>query len=492
MALYLERARFPRLERSGWLFGLTGGQLAWVAAGIGALMLAVLSQNMGAAGRVLVGVTIPAVAFGVISIRRRPLVRLAAEFGVWQMRRLLGQTSWRVRPEAPRDAHDMPVPGAAGARVKVLESMFGDGAMLWDTRTRWATAVVRCTSTSFTLASDDEWARRSAGLANMLSQLVTHDGVVRVATHARTVPAAAAAASDYYETTVASRGVSGSPWAHQAYAAVLDEVSAAGEAQMVSRDVLVTLTLDTTLLRTRIREAGRGHRGISLILAREVQALGALLEAAGAESAVWLDAAEVDEVVRLAYDPQSIDLLAARRAAGARPVPAGSAGPVQLVEHADHLVTDSAAHAVYWIAEWPRAEVEVGFLKNLICQGSYAHVLTCVMTPVPIDVALRDLGRARVGVQSQMRLAERLDRHISDEMLSEQGDLAEREAELTAGGVDVRYTGYLTVSGADVEALGVASAEAKLAASLLDLRLLRGQQAAGFAAACLPIGWGLR
>ncbi|MGP7963671.1 SCO6880 family protein [Sanguibacter sp. A246] len=495
MGLYLDRASFPRLERANWLWGFTGPQLIWAGSGIGALMLTILAtQSLAEASRVLVAVTIPAVTFGLTSIRRRALVSIASEQGVWMLRKMLGQTRWRVRPEAPVDAHDMPVPGAAGARMKVLSSAFGGGAILWDARTRWATAVVRCTSTSFAMASDDAWASRSAGFADLLAQLVTHDGVVRVATHARTVPAAAAAAADYYTRTSHERGggPASSPWAHEAYTQVLAEASSAGQAQMVSRDVLVTITLDTSVLRGRVKEAGGGHRGISLILAREVSALGGLLEQAGAESAAWLDADEVDEVVRLAYDPAAIDLLAERRAAGLRPVPAGSAGPVRLVEHADHLVTDSAAHAVYWVAEWPRAEVEVGFLANLVCQGSYAHVLTCVMTPVPLDRALRDLGQARVGVASQVRLAEKLDRHVSAEMAAEERDLEDRELELTTGGVDVRYTGYLTVSAPDVEALGVASAEAKIAATLLDLRLLRGQQAAAFAAASLPIGWGLR
>ncbi|WP_129590637.1 SCO6880 family protein [Sanguibacter massiliensis] len=493
MGIYLERASFPRLERSGYLFGLSVGQLAWIGSGIGVLMSSFMTQNGGAIARGLL-LSMPMVLFGVLSIRRRPLVRLAADQGVWQMRRLLGQTRWRVSPEKPRDAYDMPVPGAAGARMKVLESAFGAGAILWDARTRWATAVVRCTTTSFTLASDDEWARRAAGYSDVLAQLVTHDGVVRVATHARTIPAAAAAAANYYATTSAARGAGAdaSPWAHEAYRAVLEHVSASGEAQMVSRDVLVTLTIDTTAVRDRIKDGGGGSRGISFVLAQEVAALGALLEAAGAETAEWLDAAEVDEAVRLAYDPSSIDVLAQRRAAGMRPVPAGSAGPVRLIEHADHLVTDDAWHKVFWIAEWPRADVEVGFLKNLICQGSYAHTLTCVMTPVPIDKALRGMGSARVGLNSRLTMNVKLDRHISAELRAEERDLEEREEELTSGGVEVAFTGYITVTAPDEAALGAAQGTARIAASLLDLRVLRGQQAAAFAAASLPLGWGLR
>ena len=252
MGLYVERASFPRLERANWLWGFTGPQLIWAGSGIGALMLTILAtQSLAEAARVLVAVTIPAVAFGLTSIRRRALVSIAAEQGVWMLRKMLGQNRWRVRPEAPIDAHDMPVPGAAGARMKVLSSAFGGGAVLWDARTRWATAVVRCTSTSFAMASDDAWASRSAGFADLLAQLVTHDGVVRVATHARTVPAAAAAAADYYARTSMERGAgpAASPWADHAYTQVLAEASSAGQAQMVSRDVLVTITLDTSVLR---------------------------------------------------------------------------------------------------------------------------------------------------------------------------------------------------------------------------------------------------
>ncbi|NKX94260.1 hypothetical protein HF995_13440 [Sanguibacter hominis ATCC BAA-789] len=495
MSTYLETARFPRLERQGFMFGMTGGQLG-VLAGAGALLMrAVLSQDVTNIVTTILFVAGPLAAFGTIAVQRRALTTITLEIGVWYMRKLLGQTTWKVRPESTVEDHSFGVPGAVGTRISVHRTGFADGALLWDARENTATAVMRVEATSFALASDDDRAGRAAGWAQLCAQVVQHEGVSRVATYARTIPAASAAASDYYVRTSAQRGAgaAASEWADAQYRELLDQGRSLDAAVgVVSRDTLVAITIDANAARNLIRGAGGGKRGMSLVMAREVAALGRLLEEAGATATSWLTAEEVAETIRVAFDPGAVDALEDRRAHGATPVQVPAAGPTVVHEEVDHLVTDTGLHQTFWVAEWPRTEVPIGFLANLLCRGTYAHTFTQVFTPVPLHKALKDVADARMGIESQMNVNTRLGRPITAEMRASLDDVMEREQELTQGFGDVRFTGYLTISAPTEDGLGAARAEALMAASQLDLRLLKRQQAAAFTAAALPIGWGLK
>ena len=77
---------------------------------------------------------------------------------------------------------------------------------------------------------------------------------------------------------------------------------------------------------------------------------------AGLNPTGWLTAHEIAAVVRTAYDPKALAALDRWSSSGRPEADPAAAGPVVVVEKADHIATDSAVHATYWVENWPRIE----------------------------------------------------------------------------------------------------------------------------------------
>ena len=209
--------------------------------------------------------------------------------------------------------------------------------------------------------------------------------------------------------------------------------------------------------------------------------------AAGAEltPAGWCDPAALSRLIRTAYDP--VDPIAAAVAAPT------FAGPTAVVETWDRLRTDSAHHAVYWIAEWPRSEVTASFLQPLILMPGVRRALSVTAEPLPATRALRDIRRAKVQHAADIAQRARLGQVDDEAAHAEADDVIRRERELADGHADLRFAGLLIVSAPTGDQLSDACGRLEQAAAQAqcDLRLLRGQQAQAFAAAALPLTRGL-
>lgn len=500
MSVELPATNFPRMNRQGWMLGLTGGQL--IVCGVAAvfLMQSLPSGDLPRIASTLFFITVPLAAFGVASYQRRALTTITWERCAWVMRKALGQTTFKIRPETPTSAMSFGLPGVVGARISVHKTGFAEGAMLWDARAKTATAVLRCTTSSFNLASDSNRAHRAGKFADLCVQLVKHEGVVRVGTYTRTRPTSAAELRDYYQRKVSERGAgpAASPWADAQYQELLSSEAVRSKAVM-SRDVLVAITISFPAARKSIKAGGGGKRGMSYVMANEIVAFKGLLEGTGVDTVTWLDTAGISEVIRTAFDPGAVEDIDLRRTYPdlnpfnpTGPVTPDSAGPTALIEHVDHMETDSGLHRTFWVAEWPRTVVEVGFLAPLVAEAPYPHVFTQVFAPIPIHQALKRLGQERTALDSKIETYEKLGRDVTAEMLAQRDDLDEREQEITDGFGAVKFTAYLTVSGTDAEALEAATSAANSSGAGLDLRVLKRQQAQAFTAGMLPVGWGLK
>lgn len=491
----LPAARFPRLERQGWMWGLSGGQVIFLAIAIATILPSTFA-GLPAMLTMLTLVSGPLATFALISWGRRPLTSRTWERAVWIFRTVTAQRRHLARPEKPVPEGTLSLPGPAGARISVQRTVFGDGALIHDARTQTVTAVLRCESASFALASDAQRGERAVAFADLCKQTVTRPGISRVMTLARTIPAAQHAARDYYDATLTARqgGVPLSTWAAQQYTDLLageNMFDAQSLGHVVHRDVLVAVTISTRAIPTLIKSAGGGLAGASVVLAREVDTLAKALEGTGVRVSRWLSATDLAEVVRIAFDPAAVDQIEVRRAAGQPPLDLAGAGPLVVLEEPEHLVTDSAVHRTFWVQQWP-SEARVGFLEGLLVRGDYPHTFTQIFTPVAQDKAIRDVGKSVQALDSQRGANEKLGRRVTYEMEQAKEDVLEREAEITEGYTDLLFTGYLTVSGADVDELEANCAAAVQAAPGMDLRVLRRQQAAAFTAAALPLGWGLK
>src|SRR5665811_1401366 len=74
----------------------------------------------------------------------------------------------------------------------------------------------------------------------------------------------------------------------------------------------------------------------------------------------------------------------------------GTAGPVALEEHWDHLRHDSGFSAVLWISEWPRIDVPPHFLHALEFAPGVRKTISITATPLSTAAAMRDIRKAKV------------------------------------------------------------------------------------------------
>jgi hypothetical protein len=148
---------------------------------------------------------------------------------------------------------------------------------------------------------------------------------------------------------------------------------------------------------------------------------------------------------------------------------------------------------VYWVAEWPRAEVTASFLQPLVLMPGVRRCLSITAEPLPVTRALRDIRRAKVEHAADVAQRARLGQIHDEAAAGEADDVVRRERDLADGHADLRFAGLLTVSAPSEAELGEACGRLEQAAaqSQCDLRRLYGQQGQAFAAGALPLARGL-
>ncbi len=152
---------------------------------------------------------------------------------------------------------------------------------------------------------------------------------------------------------------------------------------------------------------------------------------------------------------------------------------------------DATWHATFWVAEWPRVEVNPDFLTPLLlCDGR--RTVSVVMAPVPAERASREVRAARAADVADEELRTRAGFLPSARRRREADGVIQRESELAEGHVEYRFSGYVTVTATDREGLDAACVETEQVAqrSHLELRRLYGRQAEAFTWT-LPLARGL-
>ena len=240
-----------------------------------------------------------------------------------------------------------------------------------------------------------------------------------------------------------------------------------------ARRVLVVLTVDRS-----VRPPGRAEETIR----RELRLLEGHLRQADIRPGPPLAPTELCSVIAGAYDPR-------REARGLRT--GAQPWPMATAETWSAFHADDRWHATYWIAEWPRVEVNPDFLFPLLVSGG-DRTVSLTMAPIAPDRAMREARSARTADVADAELRSRAGFLPSARRGREAEGVVRREAELADGHVEFRFSGYVTASASDPEGLQVACAEIEQAAQAchLDLRRLFGRQMEAFAWT-LPLGRGL-
>lgn len=491
------RVKFPRHERGGFMWGLQLHQFAVVSFVVLSIVGLIMLQRLGLA-LLWSCIAIPIGVVGATTWRGRPLMTRMWYGAKWRTRMALGETRWRTS-EAPVHAGSIMLPGDVGARMSVHATKWG-GGIFFDARARRASAVVRCQSQGWDLASDEDRSSRARGFQKLCESIARSTAVERVVTMSRTIPSETTAAVKAHTEVVQKRGVE-DPWGENVMASVFsgrEFVDAEGKLRgpedqqvAVSRDVLLVISVSVPKAQRQIKSYGGGLQGAAELIAAEVQQFRENVLECGVTTSEWLTPAQLGDAVRLAIDLDATEVLA--RTDDQRDQDLFDLGSALLVDDSDPevLVTNGGVHSTFWISEWPRTFVGLGFLDSLICKAQYPCTVTQVFTTEPTGAALRRIAKAFDALESKTELNRRLQRRTSVLDRRAVPELEERENELADGHVSMRVTGYVRVSGRDRDELSVAESQMHAAAPNLDLQRLTHLQWEGFVASSLPIGWGM-
>ena len=150
--------RFARRPRRGLLLGLSAPRVACLAVAVGILIPAMFTAGaLGGALTLPVWGGLCALAF--IRVGGRIAVEAAPTAAHYVLRKVSGQSRYRVRPGKPRPAGTLALPGD-GAALRFLVDDQGGPAILHDPHAQTLTVVGVVSHPAFVLLSADEQARR--------------------------------------------------------------------------------------------------------------------------------------------------------------------------------------------------------------------------------------------------------------------------------------------------------------------------------------------
>ncbi|MEU8594262.1 SCO6880 family protein [Streptomyces globisporus] len=472
--------KFPHRSRRGVLLGLSVPQL--VVAGLtGLLLLAVILARgvVGALQLIPLWAVIALLVF--VRHRGRALADWAPIVVRYALRRMRGQLVWLTRPSRqPTREGLLHLPGTA-ASLRVTTAPDGKYGAVHNPHTGTLTAVVKVSSRAYALLDSGTQQANVGGWGRALAALARTGQIARIQVIERTVPDSGDALRRYWEEH-------GRPDTPMAGAIYNELIQSAGPAA-APHEAYVAVSLDTKAARRLINQAGGGLAGAFSVLAQITSTFDQAARTAGLTPTGWLTAREIAAVVRTSYDPKALATLDRWSTAGRPEAEPAAAGPVVVVEKADHIATDSAVHATYWVENWPRTETSAGFLHQLLFTGGVRRTLSLSYEPKNLDAALRDVQRKKSSVIADAAERARRGQVESEADSIEYQDIKSRERQLIAGHADVALTGLLTVSADTEDELRTACAVVESAAvgAQLDLRPLTWQQAEAFTAAALPL-----
>jgi len=230
-------------------------------------------------------------------------------------------------------------------------------------------------------------------------------------------------------------------------------------------------------------------------LVEQAERVAHALEAAEVTVVGALSAGQLARALRTSFDPYARAELAAIEAADPRRrgLAEANAWPLGACESWDHYRSDGAVHATYWIGAWPRIDVSPLFMDALLGRSGAVRTVAVTFEPIPPERSTREVEAAITRDHADRDLRHRFGQLETARQRQAQEATLRRESELAAGHSEVRLSGFVTVSGRDLEDLRRASAEVleHAARARLELHRMYGEQADAFTFT-LPLCRGLR
>ena len=502
--------RFGPLERRGVLGAVRAGQAATLALGV-LVAIAVLDALPSASGVLISTSCVASVsALALIPIGRRTFDEWLPVLGRFIGRRLSGRatvrsgvptrgSATRIPPgaeydgsgrepadsaQAPAEPPAEPPPCLAG--IRIIEATYRDRqiGVLNERTGKRLTSVLACRVVAFSLLDPEAQERRLARWGLVLSG-AANTAIRRLQWVERTAPAQGDELARWLhaqrDPAVPLRGT---PMI-ESYLELIGTSSRVTQ----EHEILIAVQVDAR----RVRERGKDSVVRALVEATERVAHG--LEAAEVAVLGALSSGQLSRVLRTAFDPYARSEIAVLEAA--EPARDGltetNAWPLGTHEAWDHLRSDGALHATYWIGGWPRVEVSPMFMDALLGRSSTVRTVAVTFEPLSPERSTREVEAAVTRDHADRELRHRFGQSETARQRQAQEATVRREAELAAGHAEVRLAGFITVSGRDRDDLRRASAEVleHAARARLELHRMYGQQADAFTFT-LPLCRGLR
>jgi hypothetical protein len=494
------RYRFGPLEQRNVVGPLRVGQVAVVASGalIGLGSLYVLHSFLG----LIVALLVLALAAAAICVpvEGRTAEEWAPVVGRWLRRRRRAEAGYRSSaPGAGTQvgldgeaAHENSLPPALSG-INLLTIPYGSEqvGVIEDRRAGTFTAAMAVRAGAFALCDAGEQERALDAWGAVLASCA-RDGspVRRLQWVERTLPGQGDELAAHFQAQ-RDRTV---PLDSDLVRSYIELVESAAP-RSTEHEILIALQIDQRRGARELRRLGGGTDAACELLLREAESLAERLTIAEVSVSGLLRPRQYAAAIRDAFDP--FGRQARTRAALAREEREG-VDPTLIGPLADETSwstyrSDSAFHATYWIASWPRSDVGPMFMAPLLMQTSALRTVAVTIEPVPYSLAMRraeaaqtaevaeEINRSRQGFVSTARIRRR------------QQAASRREEELADGHAEMRWVGCIGTSARSTSELEAARSEVEHAAQLarLGLQPFYGEQEAAFAN-LLPLCRGLR
>lgn len=486
--------RLPRRSRQGIVMGLDPWQLLFLTAA--ALVVLIAVNRAGPLGLLYAAPLY--LGFGITALTSIHGTSTPKMAGLWlmkQVRHAAGATRSTYRPERTQLAGTLNLPGTR-ASIQLWDV---DGvAAVYNPHDRSVTVLAELEVQGFLMQDIPERYDLAEQFDRVLGPLTQRPGIKRVTLQERTLPTTIRAARDHYDTVRRLRGLDADSPVARNYTDVMDR----SERYEVAHRNYIAFTLDLVTLGAQLKSLGGGKDAILALAAIEAGNLADALGAAKITVRQWLAPRDVAALGRLAFDPEFAATVQNRpdELAGVDP---SAIGPMYLEEpkHRNGIVlTDSGVHTTMWIHEWPRSDAPVGFLSPIVFARhphtgeAITHILSIVLTPVPVSKALRRIRDEKKVWRGNEQLRAKRGADGSAADAADWRALEQQEQEIANGHGEFRYGAYLTVSAADEEHLdhAIAGMRNALSRAGMEGQTLYCQQAEALMVNALPIGLGMK
>jgi hypothetical protein len=468
-----------RRTRGIGLFGLgEAGTLVVIGSVVATLAAAAVSYRT-----LLLFVPATAVVIFVTVVRRdgESLAEIGLRRGRWWWGTLHGWHHLRCGVVAESvGAWDLPGPLAATRLLSAEDGFGGRFGLVWDQRTGYLTATLKCTALSTWLVDGDQSDGWVSNWHAWLAGLGYEPTVAWVAVTVDSAPEPGSTLTDYVAGRLDPEAPEYARW-------VMGELVRHSPAAAADVQTRVSITFDPSASPERLDDLADQAADVSRLLT----GMAAGLAECGVGNIEWAEDWELAGMVRTAFDPAARGEVQHLHATGAGPsrLRWDEAGPTGHIEEWRQYVHDSGVSVVWGWHEAPRQRVTSNVLARLMTPGRHPKRVTLLYRPYSAADSAEQLEQQvnAAAFREAIRRAQGRDETARDQTDRAQAIQAAREEAIGAG--LVRLSCYVTVTVTDPADLptAVAEVEARAGQSKIKLRRLAGSQLAGFCAT-LPGG----